>query len=162
MSSWDGFEDGEDSSDRLLTPSPPSSPFSTAFRTPRPPGIQTGVRDVPPELQTKHGILQSRYGHQNLNRIDPCTVEQDAKELGNNRRKITLRYAARACHNGSSKMKKIYCDCLGECSSGRCVCRKNGVIYCHKRSGECPNKAVGSAYTMVAVVEQEGEDEIEE
>jgi hypothetical protein len=80
-------------------------------------------------------------------------------------RKITLRYAARACHNGSSKMKKIYCGCSGECSSGHCVRRKNGVrctIYCHKRSGECLNKAVGSAYTMVAVVEQEGEDKIEE
>ena len=43
------------------------------------------------ELQTKHGVLQSRYGPQNLNRIDQCTAEQDAKELGNNRRKITLR-----------------------------------------------------------------------
>ena len=27
--------------------SSPSSPFRTAFRTPRPPGIETGVREVP-------------------------------------------------------------------------------------------------------------------
>ena len=47
MLSWNGFEDGDDNEE----PSPPpSSPFSTAFHTPRPLGIQTGVRDVPPDL----------------------------------------------------------------------------------------------------------------
>jgi len=47
----------------------------------------------PYELQTKYGILKSKYGAQNLNRIDQCTAEEDGKELGNSRRKITLRYA---------------------------------------------------------------------
>jgi hypothetical protein len=47
-------------------------------------------------LQTKHGILQSKYGVPDLNQIDQCTAEQDAAQLGNNRRKITLRHAARA------------------------------------------------------------------
>jgi hypothetical protein len=117
------------------------------------------------ELQTKHGILQSRYGAQNLNRIDQCTAEHDAKELGNNRRKITLRYAAKALHTGSSKKVRIHCGCSGDCRSARCVCFKNGVgctVYCHKRSGECPNKATEN-YTMIAVIEQEQEnDEMEE
>ena len=43
------------------------------------------------------------------------------------------------------------------------VCYKNGTrctIYCHRRSDECPNKATGSRYTQIAVVEQdEQEDE---
>jgi hypothetical protein len=51
MSLWNGIEDGESSDGGLASiSSPPSSPFSTAFRTPRPPSIQTGVRDVPPSL----------------------------------------------------------------------------------------------------------------
>jgi hypothetical protein len=117
------------------------------------------------ELQTKHGILQSRYSAQNLNRLDPCTAEQDGKELSNNRRKITLRYAAKASHTGSSKMRKISCGCLSDCHSARCVCFKNRAgctIYCHKRSGECPNKAAGSAYTTITVIEQDENDEMEE
>src|SRR5271163_18596 len=51
--------------------------------------------------QTKYGILQSKYGAQSLSQIDQCTTEQDAAHLGNNRRKITLRHAARAI--GSQK-----------------------------------------------------------
>jgi hypothetical protein len=50
MSSWNGIEDEDANSQHPLSPSPPSSPFSAAFRTPRPPGIQTGIRDVPPSL----------------------------------------------------------------------------------------------------------------
>jgi hypothetical protein len=50
MSSWDGFDDEDPDSQHPPSPTPPSSPFSTAFRTPRPPGIQTGMRDVPPRL----------------------------------------------------------------------------------------------------------------
>jgi hypothetical protein len=119
------------------------------------------------ELQTKYGILQSRYGAQNLNRLNPCTAEQDKTELGNNRRKITLRHAAKALYTGSSKKKRIYCDCAGDCQSARCIYYKNGVrctIYCHKRSGECPNRATGLSYTQIAVIEQEQEqdDEMEE
>jgi hypothetical protein len=41
------------------------------------------------------------------------------------------------------------------------VCYKNGIrctIYCHRRSGECPNKATGSLYTQIAVVEQDEQD----
>jgi hypothetical protein len=67
------------------------------------------------ELQTKYGILQSRYGAQNLNRLNPYTAEQDGTKLGNNRRKITLRYAAKALHTGLSKKKRIYCSCAGDC-----------------------------------------------
>jgi hypothetical protein len=117
------------------------------------------------EIQTKYGILHSRYGAQNLNRIDQCTAEEDGKELGNNRRKISLRYAAKASHTGSSKRKRIYCGCAGDCHTARCVCHKNGVgctIYCHKRSGECPNKATGSSYTQIAVIEQDEDVEMEE
>jgi transposase InsO family protein len=117
------------------------------------------------ELQTKYGILQSKYGAQNLNRIDQCTARQDSEELGNNRRKITLRYAAKACHTGLSKRIRIHCGCLGNCQTARCVCYKNGAgctIYCHKRSGDCPNKAIGPAYTQIAVIEGTHDDEIEE
>jgi hypothetical protein len=45
------------------------------------------------------------------------------------------------------------------------VCFKNGArctIYCHKRSGECPNKATGPNYTQIAVIEQIEEDEDED
>jgi hypothetical protein len=49
MSEWSGIDDDEDNADNQNA-SPPSSPFLAAFRTPRPPGIQTGVRDVPPAL----------------------------------------------------------------------------------------------------------------
>jgi hypothetical protein len=53
------------------------------------------------------------------------------------------------------------------CQSARCVCYKNGVgctIYCHKRSNKCPNKATGSSYTQIAVIEQDQnkDDEMEE
>ena len=78
------------------------------------------------------------YGTQNLNRIDQCTAEQDGKELGNNRRKITLRYAAKASYAGSSKREKISCGCSGDC---------------HRRSGECPNKATGPKYTQITVLQ---------
>ena len=50
MSSWSGFEDDNDSADGHSLPSRESSPFSTAFHILRPPGIQTGMRDVPPDL----------------------------------------------------------------------------------------------------------------
>jgi hypothetical protein len=45
------------------------------------------------------------------------------------------------------------------------VCFKNGArctIYCHKRSGECPNKETGPNYTQIAVIEQIEEDEDDE
>ena len=49
MSSWDGLSDGENSDD--MYESPPRSPFSTAFNTPRPAGIITnGVKEVPPSF----------------------------------------------------------------------------------------------------------------
>src|ERR1700733_15591073 len=101
------------------------------------------------ELQTKHGILQSKYWVQNLNHIDQCTTEVDSRELGNSRCKITLRYAAKASYTGSRKRRRIYCGCAGDCRLARCVCYKNGIgctIYCHRHSGECPNKATGSGY----------------
>jgi hypothetical protein len=82
------------------------------------------------ELQTKQGTLQSRYGTQSLSRIDQCTAEQDAKEPGNNRRKITLRHAAKAPYTGSSRRKKIYCGCSGDCQLARFLCYR-----CHCR---CP------------------------
>jgi hypothetical protein len=50
MSSWNGFQDGDDNDARQTSPTPPSPPFSSAFRTPRPPGIETGVRTVPPSF----------------------------------------------------------------------------------------------------------------
>jgi hypothetical protein len=46
-----------------------------------------------------------------LYRLDPCTAEQDGKELGDHRRKITLRYSAKASHTGSSKMRN---GCSGD------------------------------------------------
>jgi IS30 family transposase len=119
------------------------------------------------ELQTKHGILRSLYGPQNLNRIDQATAEADGREIGNNRRKITLRYAAKAGHTGQKR--KIFCGCAGNCQSARCVCHKAGVqctIYCHPRTGDCPNKATSSAYTQVAIVDasehEDDEEELEE
>jgi len=42
-------------------------------------------------FQTKHGILCSRCTVKNLNQIDQATAEVDAREIGNNRRKIILR-----------------------------------------------------------------------
>ena len=62
---------------------------------------------------------------QNLNRIDQCTAEEDEKELGDSRRKIMLRYAAKASYTGSSKRRRIHCGCAGDCRSARCVCYKN-------------------------------------
>jgi hypothetical protein len=35
------------------------------------------------ELQTKHSILRSRYGPQNLDRIDQATAEIDGREIAN-------------------------------------------------------------------------------
>lgn len=140
MSSWNGFEDGDSGSGVLLS-SPPRSPFSAAFRTPRPAGIQSGVRDVPPDLSEHPEDL-----------YDAIEVE-----FG----KAMIHNPNKASHTGMSKRRRIYCGCLGECRTARCVCKKNGVgctIYCHKRSGECPNKAEGSAYTQIAVIEQEQAD----
>jgi hypothetical protein len=50
MSDWSGFDDADNNQNGSPSPSPASSPFSAAFRTPRPSSIQTGVRDVPPAL----------------------------------------------------------------------------------------------------------------
>jgi hypothetical protein len=60
MSSWNGFEDGDSSSGELLLSSPPtpSSPFSAAFRTPRPAGIQ---QSTAPKASTRSiSVLQRR------------------------------------------------------------------------------------------------------
>jgi hypothetical protein len=116
------------------------------------------------ELQIKHGILQSKYGAQNLTRIDQCIVKDDGKELGDNRRKITFRYAAEALYTGSSTRRMIHCGYAGDRRSARCACYKNGIrctIYYHRRSSECPNKATGSSYTQITVIEQDeqGEDD---
>jgi hypothetical protein len=48
MSEWSGIDDDENADNQNV--SPLSSPFSAAFRTPRPSGIQTGVKNVPPAL----------------------------------------------------------------------------------------------------------------
>lgn len=47
----------------------------------------------------------------------------------------------------------------------RCACYTAGVqctIYCHRCTGEGPNKATGAAYTQVAIVDVSSEEEIEE
>jgi len=47
--------------------------------------------------------------------------------------------------------------------SSLCVLQKRRqTIYCHRRSGECPNKATGSSYTQIVVIEQDEQDEQEE
>jgi hypothetical protein len=33
------------------------------------------------------------------------------------------------------------------------------IIYCHRHSGECPNKAAGLSHTQIAVIEQDEQDE---
>jgi hypothetical protein len=51
MSSWSGIEDNDDNTQtHPPSSSRESSPFSIAFHTSRPPDIQTGIRDVPPNL----------------------------------------------------------------------------------------------------------------
>ena len=78
------------------------------------------------ELQTKHGVLQSRCGPQTSTGSISVRLNRMLKELGNNRRKITL------------------------------------TIYCHRRSGECPNKATGPNYNQITVLQQQDGDEMEE
>lgn len=58
MSSWNGFEDGDANDSTPL--SSPSSPFSTAFRTPRPPGIETGVRGSTSHSQRTSSVQEGR------------------------------------------------------------------------------------------------------
>jgi hypothetical protein len=44
-----------------------------------------------------------------------------------------------------------------------CVLQKRRqTIYCHRLSGECPNKATGSSYTQIVVIEQDEQDEQDE
>jgi len=52
-----------------------------------------------------------------------------------------------------------------------CACHRFGVrctIYCHRRTGECPNEATSSVYTQVAIMnvpkheDEELEEELEE
>jgi hypothetical protein len=47
-----------------------------------------------------------------------------------------------------------------------CVCHRFVVrctIYCHRRTGECPNEATSSVYTQVAIIDvPKHEDEDEE
>jgi hypothetical protein len=50
MSSWNRFKDGDDNDARQTSFTPPYSPFFNAFRTPRPSGIKTDIRTVPPSL----------------------------------------------------------------------------------------------------------------
>ena len=67
-----------------------------------------------------------------------------------------------ASYTSSSKRRRIHYGCAGDCRSARCVSYKDGIsctIYCHRRSGECPNKATGSSYTQIAVIEQDEQDE---
>jgi hypothetical protein len=107
------------------------------------------------ELQTKYGILRSFYAVKNLNAVAQTTAELDNREIGNNRRKITLRHAAKAGH--TSSRRKIFCGCSGSCQTARCICYKAGVqctIYCHQRTGDCPNIATGIAYNQVAIIDE--------
>jgi hypothetical protein len=43
--------------------------------------------------------------------------------------------------------------------SSLCMLQKRHQLHCHRRSGECPNKAIGSSYTQIAVIEQDEQDE---
>ena len=43
-----------------------------------------------------------------------------------------------------------------------CATKRRQTIYCHRRSGECPNKATGSSYTQIVVIEQDEQDKQEE
>ena len=49
--------------------------------------------------------------------------------MGDNRRKITPRYAAKASHTSSSKRRRIHCSYAGDCRSARCACYKNGIRF---------------------------------
>jgi hypothetical protein len=82
---------------------------------------------------------------QSLNCIDQCTAEEDGKELGDNRRKVALRYAVKESYTDSGRRRRIRCGCAGDCRSARCVCYTNGTRC--KRSDGCPDKAAGSSYT---------------
>ena len=56
MSPWNGFEDGDANSEHSTPLSSPSSPFRTAFRTPRPataPKTSTGSTSVLPNRMVK-------------------------------------------------------------------------------------------------------------
>src|SRR5205085_8918096 len=84
-------------------------------------------------------------------------MAEETRYIGNNRHKISLRHAARAGHTSHTQRRRIFCGRAGSCQSARCVCYKAGVkctIYCHKRTGECPNKATSSAYNHMTVIEQ--------
>jgi hypothetical protein len=54
-------------------------------------------------LQSKHSILCSSYAAKTLSQIDQATAEVDAREIGNSRRKITHRYAAKSRSHWSDK-----------------------------------------------------------
>jgi hypothetical protein len=103
MSSWNGIEDDVnvdvDSDRQLLSPSPPSSPFSAAFRTSRPPGIQTGIRDVPPTLsehpEDLYNTLEVEFNRamtHNPNRKNKARVTYE--ERGHMIRHLTMSEAA--------------------------------------------------------------------
>lgn len=57
MSSWNGFDDGDANSEHSTPLSSRSSPFSTTFRTPPLPGIETGVREVPRTVSEHPEVL---------------------------------------------------------------------------------------------------------
>ena len=64
--------------------------------------------------------------------------------MGDNWRKITLKYAAKASYTGSSKTKGIHCNYAGNCRSAHCVCLL--LLAQHVLYNTKPNKACNSCY----------------
>jgi hypothetical protein len=79
---------------------------------------------------------------------------------------LTVLLANRATCCSTGYRGRNYGSCLDfTVTCTLCVCHNAGVlctIYCHRRTGECPNQATGPAYTQVAIIDEPENDEVEE
>ena len=108
------------------------------------------------QVQTQWGVIDRAQAVRNLGIVPPSLWQTTNNEIGNNRREIALRTAARLACGG--QLAKVRCGCRKMPCGNNCKCRKAQVKctkYCHKvlagQPDHCDNNAEGAAYHQQAV-----------
>ena len=105
------------------------------------------------QLQTEYGILNRMYTTRHVSSVSKFLNENTA--IPDTKSKLTLREAARRASKATAD--RVRCSCKTMPCSKRCGCIKAGkgcTIYCHRRDSSCGNKAEGSAFNEIALLER--------
>ncbi len=89
------------------------------------------------QVGTKHGRIETPFTYSD---ISPCGTNKLLQPADIPDRQLSVRTAAR--HEGGS-FTRVSCKCKSNCTTNRCVCRRNSIkcsSKCHNSLTTCANK----------------------